>query len=383
MKQRMNKRPSIGLIVALMMFPQIIETIYSPALPNLAQAFMVSKNVAAQTLSIYFIAFALGVVVWGRLSDIAGRRNTMLCGLAIYGLGSTTAIFAPDFSVIFIARIMSAFGAAVGSVVTQTMLRDRYEGSELGQVFSIMGMGISISPVIGLMAGGFLVEHSGYLAVFTLLLVLALILLLVSFIWLPETKPQSVQQVSLWSVLSLMVKDNNVIRSAVLIAMFNVMMFSYYSIGPFIFTELGHSSEIFGYSGFVLAISSVLGSMMNRRLLAQGYAAERLVRFAVGLSLLSAVGVWMTQHSLLFLLPMVGIVISFGVAIPNILSYALVDYKANAGTAGALFGLMYYMILGVSLSFTGWGNNLGVALIVSAIICVIALLSNKCSKRSN
>lgn len=55
------------LMLVMLMFPQIVETIYSPALGNLADAFGVSDTQAAQTLSVYFLAFALGVVVWGLL----------------------------------------------------------------------------------------------------------------------------------------------------------------------------------------------------------------------------------------------------------------------------------------------------------------------------
>ena len=82
----MNKKPHIGLILALMMFPQIVETIYSPVLPNLANRFDISIYTATQTLSIYFSAFAFGVICWGRIADLIGRRPTMLIGLCTYAL---------------------------------------------------------------------------------------------------------------------------------------------------------------------------------------------------------------------------------------------------------------------------------------------------------
>jgi len=56
---------SLTLAMALMMFPQIAETIYSPALPELALHFSVTPDIASQTLSSYFVAFAFGVVFLG------------------------------------------------------------------------------------------------------------------------------------------------------------------------------------------------------------------------------------------------------------------------------------------------------------------------------
>lgn len=378
----MNRKPHVGLIVVLMMFPQIIETIYSPVLPHLASYFSVPMTTATQTLSVYFVAFALGVVVWGRMADIIGRRNTMLLGLVIYGLGSLLAISAQHFSVILIARVMSAFGAAVGSVVTQTMLRDSYDGKELGKVFSLMGMGISISPVLGLMSGGVLAQYSGHFAVFGLLLILAVILFGVSLFALPETKPELIQKTSFVSVLTAMSKDYGIWKSAILVACFNIMMFSYYSLAPFIFDKLAMTSMEFGYSGGVLALASIIGSVINRYLLSKNMKADKLVFFAVLFSIIGSIGVYLLQDGLWFLIPMMLIVIGFGMAIPNILSTALVNYKHQAGTAGAILGLFYYLMIGTGLGIAGMVGDLGAVLIMTSLLAGVMVcrkLNSRCS----
>lgn len=56
-----NKLPPRWLMVGLMMFPQIVETIYSPVLTHIASQFQVSEGQASQTLSVYFLAFAVGL----------------------------------------------------------------------------------------------------------------------------------------------------------------------------------------------------------------------------------------------------------------------------------------------------------------------------------
>ena len=57
-------RAALVLVTALLMFPQIAETIYSPALTDISAQFSVSAPQAAQTLSVYFIGFAVGVLLW-------------------------------------------------------------------------------------------------------------------------------------------------------------------------------------------------------------------------------------------------------------------------------------------------------------------------------
>lgn len=117
---------------------------------------------AAQTLSCYFFAFALGVVVWGRMCDVIGRRPTILAGLTLYLLASLVALFSGSFSMLLAARVLAAFGAAVGSVGTQTAIRDRFDGYELARVFSVMGIAMAISPAVGVLSGAVLTYYWGY-----------------------------------------------------------------------------------------------------------------------------------------------------------------------------------------------------------------------------
>jgi len=375
----MKNSPPIWLMVTLLMFPQVVETIYSPSLPHISQAFGVSFETAAQTLSVYFIAFALGVVVWGRLCDTLGRKKSMIYGLITYGIGALLALLAGSFDTLLLARIISAFGAAVGSIVTQTMLRDSFEGPELGKVFSVMGMGISISPVLGLILGGAIAQNLGHIGVFSFLLSLSLILLFLSQCSLSETRPQHLAPVPLLPLAKQMICDGQLMRSATLVALFNLMLFGYYALAPFIFAGFKMSSLEFGYSGVALALGSLMGSLVNKKLLSRGWQSATLINLASILALCGAMGVYLLQSSLAFLLPMVCVVLAFGIAIPNILCQALVDYKQVAGSAGALFGLAYYLMLGAGLALAGLLQNLGLVLMLAAglsgVLCLLNIRS--------
>ncbi|CAM4078012.1 multidrug effflux MFS transporter [Aeromonas bestiarum] len=366
-----NKLPPLWLVVGLMMFPQIVETIYSPVLTHIASQFRVSDGQASQTLSVYFLAFAVGVVCWGRLCDLIGRRPAMLAGLFTYGLGTLLALLANQFEVLLLARVISAFGAAVGSVVTQTMLRDSYQGSDLARVFSVMGVALSLSPVLGLVSGGLLAEQFGYLGVFSGLLVLALMLGGIAGWRLPETRPVMTTRVALWPLACRMVRDGGLWRSALLVALFNTMLFGYYSLAPFLFAGLGLNASEFGYSGLALALATLIGSLLNRRLLGMGWLPSALIRLASVLALGAGVAVWAGQDSLWFLLPMMGVVVAFGIAIPNVLSQALLSYREVAGSAGALFGLAYYLLLSLGLALAAALQDLGLLLLGCGLLAVL------------
>ncbi|MDC9596400.1 MFS transporter [Xenorhabdus anantnagensis] len=370
----MQTKPSLWLAIALMMFPQIVETIYSPALTNIANGFSVSSEQAAQTLSLYFFAFALGVVVWGRMCDVIGRRSTIIAGLSLYGFASLLALLTQQFWLLLVARILSAFGAAVGSVGTQTIMRDTYRGEELTRVFSIMGIALAVSPAIGMLSGSTLNYFAGYKAVFSGLTILAIILTSWSIARLPETRPNNVAKVSLFSTAIMMLKDISIWRSAFLIAFFNICLFSYYQLAPFRFEQLGVSQETFGYTGLLMTFGAGLGSLLNKYLLKQQWIPAKLVTLASLISLLSGGGVYLLENSWLFIFPMLGIVIAYGLAIPNILASALTHYSERLGTAGALLGLFYYLLLGLGLALAGWSQALGCVLIFCGISTIVLSL---------
>ncbi|MFI8224021.1 MFS transporter [Pseudomonas sp. NPDC085632] len=367
----MNNRHFLWLAIALLMFPQIGQTLYSPALGDIGRVFQVGPQAAAQTLSVYFLAFAVGVVVWGRLCDRIGRRPAMLAGLAIYAAATLFGLRVSSFNGLLVAQVVAAFGAAVGSVVTQTVLRDRFKGAELAQVFSLVGIALAASPALGLFSGAGLVQLFGYRGVLGTLLLLVTVLWLWSWYTLAETRPRPVRSVGLLETLGQMLRDPGIWRSALWIASFNVALFSYYSLGPFIFQRLGLAASWFGYSGALLALGSGFGAWLNRYLLQAGFKPLQLIRLAAAIALLGGVGVWSLQKSDAFVLPMLLVVLAFGLAIPNVLGSALADYADRLGTAGALLGLMYYLLIGAGLMLAGWFQALGETLIVCSAVALL------------
>ena len=321
-----NRLPPRWLVVGLMMFPQMVETIYSPVLTHIATEFRVSEGQTSQTLSVYFLAFAAGVVCWGRLCDLIGRRPAMLAGLLTYGAGTLLALLATQFETLLLARVIAA-----GFCGDPDHAARQLSGQRSGAGLSVMGIALSLSPVLGLVSGGLLADGLGYLGVFGALLALAIGLLLMACWQLPETRPATTQRVALWPLACRMVRDTGLWRSAALVALFNTMLFGYYSLAPFLFAGLGLSAGEFGYSGIVLASGS---SWL----------------------------VWASQTSLWFLLPMTGVMVAFGLAIPNVLSQALLAYREVAGSAGALFGLGYYLLLSLGLAVAASLQDLGLLL---------------------
>ena len=372
----MKKTNALWILILLVMFPQFVETIYSPALPLIAREFGVNEETATLTISFYFIAFAAGVIFWGIQCDRIGRKKSMIYGLLSYSAGTILALISKSFEILLLARIISAFGIAVGSVVTQTILRDLYDKEQIGKAFSFVGIGLSISPVIGMLTGSVISSSFGYMGIFGLLFILAIILILLSQQNLAETVTPN-KHINIKTSIQLlkkMLNDRYIWRDSILVMSFNVMLFSYYSLAPFIFKKEGFSTTDFGYSGFILATGTLIGALVNKRLIKKGFGSETLIRTGTFIAFIAAIIVGVLEEKIWFLIPFCFIVMAYGIAIPNILSTALFRYKNETGSAGAVFGLIYYILIGLGLVATGLIQNLGLSLMAFSGIALVTIL---------
>lgn len=354
------KAPSFLLLVCLLGFPQISETIYTPSLPDIAHYFAASAGLIELTLSIFFIGFAVGVFVWGILADKMGRRQAILYGLIIYTIGSLLCSFAPSVYWLLTFRFIQAFGSSVGSVVTQTIIRDIYEGKERHRLFSSLGAPLAASPAIGPFIGGYIDQFFGWNYNFLVLVFIGLILWTYCYSVLWETASTGQRELTLRNfklVTKKMCKDLKILGFVLLIGGCNGILFSFYAEGPFLFIEhLGLSPGSYGILGVAVASSVFFASLLSRYL-NKLWEAKSIILLgcivlwlgSLILSCFAGIGFVTPQLGswglIAVLAPLAVIFLGIGLIIPNSLSLALADYQDYRGTAGSLFGLTYYILI--------------------------------------
>lgn len=359
MSNQKVKMSFLALLICLLGYPQISETIYTPSLPDLAASLRTSMSTAEYTLSIYFVGFAFGVLVFGVLADILGRKKSMLLGLLIYTLASLGCSFCGSIESLLLMRFLQAFGAATGSVVTQTILRDLFSGAERRRVFAIASGALAFSPAMGPIIGGMVDQLWGWRANFLVLTLMGLILAIQTWNNLIETlkepAPHSFQDT--WNLGKKMARDPMLYFYGLLIGGCNGVIFGYYAEAPFLFIDiLGMSPSKYGLMGLVVASSFILASFLTIRLnrllppsgtvtlgstlALLGSASLTWVCKAVPLAHSAGLYAWISLFS-----SFAAIFVGIGLMIPNCLSQALLEYQAKSGSAGSLFGFSYYVLI--------------------------------------
>lgn len=351
------------MLLSLFVLSPTTESMYSSALPNLSKYFHISANTAQLTSTLYFLGFAFGILSLGRLSDVWGRRSVVLFGITLYVVSSVASIFAVNVEMLMCSRFLQAFGASVGSVIGQAMARDSYQGSELSYVYTSIAAWLAFLPSVGSSIGGYIVEYSGWKYIFLFLSILYSIMLLIYYKLLPETNPyiSSAKNHQYLEVIKVVISDKSVLAYAFIIGAFNGMMFGFLIEAPFILIDkVGISPSLYGKLTILLALSSVFGSVLGSYLIKKKHVNDKkimklgLVGSLIGCSMLVLTTYGIAENGLsknlivaMIFIPMMIHMVGHNLLIPITLRYALEDYAKVTGSAGSIFGTLYYLLLAI------------------------------------
>ncbi|WP_342322954.1 multidrug efflux MFS transporter EmrD [Kosakonia sp. BYX6] len=189
----MKKQRNVNLLLMLVLLVavgQMAQTIYIPAIADMARDLAVSKGAVQGVMAAYLLTYGVSQLFYGPLADHVGRRPVILAGMAIFMLATIIAITTHSLAVLIFASALQGVGTGVGGVMARTLPRDLYEGSALRHANSLLNMGILVSPLLAPLIGGVLNTLMNWRACFMFLLVLCAIVAYSMARWMPETRPQ-------------------------------------------------------------------------------------------------------------------------------------------------------------------------------------------------
>jgi EmrB/QacA subfamily drug resistance transporter len=136
------------------------------ALPEISGALHAPTGVADWFLLGFMVANTASILVFGRLSDLLGRRRIYLAGMSVFVLASIAAAFAPTAAILIALRVLQ--GVAGATIVTNStaLLADAFPKERLAGALGVNISAAAVANTIGPTIGGLLVESFGWQAVF-------------------------------------------------------------------------------------------------------------------------------------------------------------------------------------------------------------------------
>ncbi len=141
-------------------------SVVSVAVPEMRKALHASVASIQWVVVIYLLVVSCTLLVFGRLGDLRGYKNTYLLGFATFVTGSALCGFAPDERVLVAMRGFQALGAAMVFACSPAILIGAFPPQRRGQVLGLQGtftyLGLTVGPILG----GFLAKNFGWPAIF-------------------------------------------------------------------------------------------------------------------------------------------------------------------------------------------------------------------------
>jgi MFS family permease len=184
----------LGLFTVLLgaALPLIDFFIVNVALPSMDSDLAAGPALLELVVAGYGVAYAVLLVLGGRLGDMAGRRRLFLIGMAAFGLTSLACGLAPSAWTLVGARV--AQGAAAALMMPQVLatIQATTQGPRRARAMSLYGATAGLSMVAGQILGGFLVAAdvagSGWRSVFLVNVPVAVLGLILTVRFVPETR---------------------------------------------------------------------------------------------------------------------------------------------------------------------------------------------------
>jgi DHA1 family 2-module integral membrane pump EmrD-like MFS transporter len=335
------------LVAGLACVGQMTNTIYVPAMTMIGSDLQVTPGVVQAVMGLYLFSYGASQFIHGPLSDWFGRRPIVLIGLVVFIVGSIIAATAPAFIYLLIGSFIQGIGTGVGGMMVRTAMRDLYTGRQLHTASSYMSATLIVAPLIAPVLGAVLSSAWGWRANFVFLTVMASVILVMQYYFLPETnryvkQPQTQLKLALrtykvilsdfqfqgyMACLLATFAGVSVIEAVIGLLFGNVLHYNTHMVSFLFITPL--PAYLFG---------SFLAARFNRVLTLNQIIFKGIFWLAVGSFSMLWAGLMGHVTLVGILLPAIIFFFGAGILFPTATAGALEPFAESAGKAGALLG---------------------------------------------
>lgn len=154
--------PALWSIVFGFFMILVDTTIVTVALPRMQQDLDASLTALIWVTSAYLLAYAVPLLITGRLGDRFGQKTLYLIGLIVFTLSSLWCGLSGSVEMLIVARVVQGLGAGAMTPQTMSMITRMFPPRPRAQAMAIWGATAGLATLVGPIAGGLLVDGPGW-----------------------------------------------------------------------------------------------------------------------------------------------------------------------------------------------------------------------------
>ena len=153
---------------------------YIPATVDISKDLLASANSVQLSIAIFLMGFSLGPLIFGPLSDAFGRRKLICLSLIFFSLFSLLCSLSTNIYLLILFRFFQAVSGSVGTVCGRAAVADLFSGNKLAQNYSILGLILTIAPILAPIIGGWINDYFGWRYIFVFMALSGALFFLIS-----------------------------------------------------------------------------------------------------------------------------------------------------------------------------------------------------------
>ncbi|MFJ5716304.1 MDR family MFS transporter [Neobacillus sp. NPDC093127] len=202
MEKSGNKQSMIvGLLLAGTFIAILNQTLMITAIPPIMDEMNITANSAQWLTTVFMLVNGIMIPISAFLLERFTTRQLFISAMSIFVVGTVVCGFAPNFAILLLGRVIQSIGAGVMLPLMTTVFLLIFPINKRGAAMGLVGLVISFAPAIGPALSGWVTSHFSWRVLFFIILPIALIDIIVAFLFLKNVTEVSRPKVDVLSIL--------------------------------------------------------------------------------------------------------------------------------------------------------------------------------------
>lgn len=308
----LHKKLLIIVLLLLLFVTQASTDIYVSGLPLMAREFNVTPAKMNMTITYYVYTQAVLFLIMGPISDLCGRRKTILISLIISIIATFMISESKQLDQIILLRIVQAIGSASIYIVSRLIIKEVYDKEEILSVTGLFLLGLVLSPALAPVIGAIIIKYLDWRWCFRLIGIISMLLTFSGFFIIQESnhaidkfRREFMPRKMLRNYLSVLT-NWLFIRYLVVVGGTFASFYAFISMSSYMYINEYHISNIYySYLFTFIALGYLIGNKIMIYLSKRGKSSHYLVligvKVAIFVVVLTALSIAFRNYTMLFI----------------------------------------------------------------------------------